>query len=619
MVKAVIFVNLFLIPFISLYIVYKWKQTHPKPNMDLLFQYCILAACNIPLTKVFGFFIRRIGISISIDSGYYTLLAIVSAAVLPSLLNMGRAAYADRKTLLQKGKMSLQKEKFILCIFVFAFIIYSFHWKFELPNYPFVDETLITNPVLDMLKSIYAPLPFTYPHLAMYVGYFAYKIVSLFINIESFYYYYFIRIIICGTALLSNLCMYFAGKRITGRKRYGYICLLISLFSFYQFDYLWYSGPDVMLYAVSNVIFLVAIEMYYLEDEMKALKLYPVIAILIGLAMSAKYHGVLLGALWLSVHVAKGYFKDFQKNKVFLGNCFLIVASFLICNWKIFMDPKGFITGFAFNFTHYAAGHIGIEHNIPLLGYVEAWILCGFGLFGAIIFVFGIIYCFRHKDYKKLSVVLLVVPVIVLFVLSRSVITLGRNIALIMPVFYFFEMLGIFAIEAEFIHKPRTGAVFSTALIILMVTANISGMIYMDGFEDSLEYMENWIADNIEAGSTIYVGGYCPVVDKNVYDVRVIGYVVPKLGVNEYYIDSSYGIGRYLQQKDYYFCKGDYMYPDLAEDYKAAISNLQLVCSAQTAFDACMHNDFRLKYVDFLTKSHDSYFKGPTLNLYRGK
>lgn len=49
----------------------------------MLFQYCIVAACNIPLAKVFIFLAKKVGkITISIDSGYYTLAALVSAALI---------------------------------------------------------------------------------------------------------------------------------------------------------------------------------------------------------------------------------------------------------------------------------------------------------------------------------------------------------------------------------------------------------------------------------------------------------------------------------------------------------------------------------------------------------
>lgn len=82
MIQLVIFINLFFVPLLPLYVLYRKKQKSLKPNLDLLFQYGIIVACNIPLSKVFIALIKIIsGKSISLDSGYYTL-----AALLPTIL-----------------------------------------------------------------------------------------------------------------------------------------------------------------------------------------------------------------------------------------------------------------------------------------------------------------------------------------------------------------------------------------------------------------------------------------------------------------------------------------------------------------------------------------------------
>lgn len=82
MVQLVVFINLFFVPLLPLYIIYRKKQKSLEPSLDLLFHFGIVAACNVPCTKVFVFLIRKIaGIDISIDSGYYTV-----AAFLPTVL-----------------------------------------------------------------------------------------------------------------------------------------------------------------------------------------------------------------------------------------------------------------------------------------------------------------------------------------------------------------------------------------------------------------------------------------------------------------------------------------------------------------------------------------------------
>ncbi len=82
MVNLVIFINLFFLPVLPLYVIYRRRQKPLRFDLDLLFQYCIVAACNIPLTKIFTFLSKRVGLFIAIDSGYYTLAALISSVLI---------------------------------------------------------------------------------------------------------------------------------------------------------------------------------------------------------------------------------------------------------------------------------------------------------------------------------------------------------------------------------------------------------------------------------------------------------------------------------------------------------------------------------------------------------
>lgn len=83
MIQFVVFINLFFIPVLPLYWICKKNKKALTFNLELLFQYFIIAACNIPLTKVFTFLAKRVlGKFISIDSGYYTLAALIAAGLI---------------------------------------------------------------------------------------------------------------------------------------------------------------------------------------------------------------------------------------------------------------------------------------------------------------------------------------------------------------------------------------------------------------------------------------------------------------------------------------------------------------------------------------------------------
>lgn len=84
MVTPVVCLNLFFTPAISLWRYYNMgDDSDIQPSLKLLLQYAIFAVCNIPLTKVGVFFVKLLlHKEIYIDSGYYTLLAILAAYML---------------------------------------------------------------------------------------------------------------------------------------------------------------------------------------------------------------------------------------------------------------------------------------------------------------------------------------------------------------------------------------------------------------------------------------------------------------------------------------------------------------------------------------------------------
>jgi len=92
MVTPVVFLNLFFVPAISLWRYYEMdERPEIAPSLKLLLQYAIFAACNVPLAKVGIFFIKRLlRQEIYIDSGYYTLFAIMAAYALPDLWKKAR-------------------------------------------------------------------------------------------------------------------------------------------------------------------------------------------------------------------------------------------------------------------------------------------------------------------------------------------------------------------------------------------------------------------------------------------------------------------------------------------------------------------------------------------------
>lgn len=133
MVIPAICINLFFVPAIALWVHYKRHNVKLASSINLLLQYAIFCSCNVPLTKVGIFLFKKIlHQDIPIDSGYYTLLAIMAAALLPGLIDWGREIYAQRKMLLRKGIMFLTKremkyrQKLLISFFLVSVIVIAY-------------------------------------------------------------------------------------------------------------------------------------------------------------------------------------------------------------------------------------------------------------------------------------------------------------------------------------------------------------------------------------------------------------------------------------------------------------------------------------------------------------
>lgn len=99
MSEMVAFINLFFVPVVCLNLIYKKNGIPIEKNIDLLFQYCIITACNVPVAKILGFLVKHItGMQFFIDSGYYTLTALASAVLMAWLFVNARIEIVIEKT-----------------------------------------------------------------------------------------------------------------------------------------------------------------------------------------------------------------------------------------------------------------------------------------------------------------------------------------------------------------------------------------------------------------------------------------------------------------------------------------------------------------------------------------
>lgn len=536
-------------------------------------------------------------------------------------------------------------------------LLFYKHWQFELPLYPNVDEMLSLENIYDLLDQhlytgdIYVLDFFRYPHLTFYYGAVGARILGkLLAGVDTVV---LLRYVICGTALLSNVCVYFAVKVMTGSRKWGYIGFLLSVFSLYGYAYLYYTGPDTLLYAVANVLLLLGCVIYQDRDEERVVYLwYPLMAICIGLAMAAKYHGIVFGIFWLALHIRKKYWKSHRNNYLFFMDCIVLALVFCLCNYSLFFHFKTFIGDNLYNLNHYAWGHPGIEHNLPLLGYLEAFGFTNYGAVGGILLLMGIVCLIRKKDWAQMTVFLLM-PVCILLLLSKYQIVLGRNMSLVLPFAFLFMTYGLMEVERilsiyflrqreiqkadqkeQELKKTKdnredrkgkrsiTAAGIVIGAVVLMIICNAA--VVCNSYRYGLTYTQASadIGNLIPEGSKIYCTSYAPMMDTNRYEIVEIGEDISllpdRLGAGEYYIDVQYATGYFTQRKDYLICQGKEMYPDKKAAYEEKLGGYEVMKNYQ-GISYGGEWKYRIGYLDIFRYAPGEYYVGPSVVIYAGR
>lgn len=99
-------INLFFVPMLPVYLYYKSSKQPLAPSLELLFRYAVTAALLIPLAKVIAFLPGRLTANgtIPLDSGYYTLAALIAAWLLPDLFRLAGSVSGKVKRLRLRKK-----------------------------------------------------------------------------------------------------------------------------------------------------------------------------------------------------------------------------------------------------------------------------------------------------------------------------------------------------------------------------------------------------------------------------------------------------------------------------------------------------------------------------------
>lgn len=510
-------------------------------------------------------------------------------------------------------------------------LLFYRHWRFELPLYPNVDEQLSLDCIYELLNQhlyagdLYVLDFFRYPHLTFYYAAMGARILGkIFRSTDTVI---LLRYVVCGTALLSNICIYFSVKILTGSRKWAYLGFLLSVFSLYGYAYLFYTGPDTLLYAVANGILLLGCLILREKDEERAVYLwYPLLAVCIGLAMAAKYHGVVFGVFWLCLHIIKKYWKRHRNNYLFFLDCIMLALTFVLCNYSLFFHFKTFVGDNLYNLNHYAWGHPGIEHNLSILGYSEALVFSSYGLCGGLLLLFGVVYLIRRKEWGTL-VSLALMPLGIVILLSKYSIVLGRNLSLVLPFAFLFMTYGLMEAEAVFGKRVKVqrrgvqkiGGYIAFALAAVLALGNSITVLANYRYDLTYNHASTYIEEMIPAGSTLYCTSYAPVMAEGRYEIVDIGedlsLLPDQLSEGEYFINVEYATGYFFQRKDYLLFQGGDMYPEKKALYEKKTAAYTLLEDWQGVSYGGEWK-YRIGYFDLLRRPPTEYYVGPTITVY---
>ncbi len=523
----------------------------------------------------------------------------------------------------------------VLTLFAGMLLFYR-HWQFELPLYPNVDEQLSLGCIYELLNQhlyagdIYVLDFFRYPHLTFYYAAAGARIFGKLLRSTDTV--ILLRCVVCGTALLSDICVYFSVKIMTGSRKWAYLGFVLSVFSLYGYAYLFYTGPDTMLYAVSNCILLIGCLILREKDEERAVYLwYPLMAVFIGLAMAAKYHGVVFGVFWLSLHIGKKYWKRHRNNYLFFLDCIVLAFTFALCNYSLFFHFKTFVGDNLYNLNHYAWGHPGIEHNLPILGYFEVFAFSSYGFCGGLLLLLGIVYLIRGKEWGTL-IIMSLMPLAFVILLSKYSIVLGRNLSPALPFAFLLMTYGMMEAEALLRRKADSGSgrpgeserlkisgCLGPALAAVLVLGNVVTVLANYRYDLTYDHAVAYIEEKIPAGATLYCTDYPPVMEEGRYEIVDIGEDVSllpdALSENEYFVDVEYATGYFSQKKDYLLFRSGDMYPEKKALYEAKTASYTLLENWQ-GLSYGGEWKYRIGYFDLFLRPPGEYHVGPTIKVY---
>jgi hypothetical protein len=320
-----------------------------------------------------------------------------------------------------------------------------------------------------------------------------------------------------GTVVL----VYFLGYLVTGRQTQGlYAALLFAALPVNVLGSL-YVKEDIPLMFWFTATFVALSALVKTGSQ----RIYFISGILIGLAVSTKYPGLLLFPLFLLAHLfvvlnlprndrVKGLM-----NWRFFVSLALVGLVFLMINFHVVTEWADFVQGFQSQVVYASAGH----HDGTVIRGADYWwtfylryaILPGITFLATTFFLTGMALAIVKKN--KPAILISVAVVFIYFYFESSPAKpfpfFARYLQMIYPLMAVLATLAFFELWAHLRRRPLTKIIGIIVGLLLMLVPLATSVIVAAGVNpDTRITASQWIDQNIPSGTRIFTGSstYCP-------------------------------------------------------------------------------------------------------------
>lgn len=358
------------------------------------------------------------------------------------------------------------------------------------------------------------------------------------------------RGITLALGLGSVLLVYLAGRALTQSRAVG---ALAAFFMAISPTFIYHSRiitPDTFVTFFALVVLYFTIRLFH---EGKTWH-YVAAAVAVGLTAGSKYNGVLSGILPVAAHFLRDGRRGWRDWRLYAmpllsGLVFLLTTPYSL------LDYPAFSEALAFDATHYATGHAGME------GDTVRWYLGFLWQTTTVLPLLALIQVARGLlQRSKTTALLASFPIVYILFISRFIVRNDRTLLPALPFLFLLAAILLVDWYRRAIRVKSAGrrwlATAAVAILVLLLVAqplrlSIAENAWRDG-EQTLPTAANWINDNLPAGSKVAIESYGPFIDASKFTIQPFDKIIdspPEWYVAEgynYLIVSRARYGRYF-------------------------------------------------------------------------